>query len=268
MSPANLPLITTVVSDIIESYTRGDGTKSIAERLCVHESTVQKYLRRAGILKPKHIYVHTRSFFASYTPESAYWAGFIMADGYVSSNRNMVGIHVQHQDKEHLEHFLRAIGATNKLIHDSHANAWCVQIYSTELKQDLLNNFNITPRKSKTALYPSHIPSNFNSHFIRGIMDGDGSLSHTTMRTLSFVGTKLILTSINDIITSAADLKINGGKTKYAVCIPHKDKPWFASLSIYGRNADKALNWLYTGSTPNTRLFRKYELYLNNFQRG
>jgi hypothetical protein len=41
------------------------------------------------------------------TPEKAYWLGFIIADGYLNDNKNMLRIKLGNKDKCHLEKFIK-----------------------------------------------------------------------------------------------------------------------------------------------------------------
>jgi hypothetical protein len=264
----NTKLSSTITAQIVDLYSTGIGTQQIASMLSVHPSTVQKYIKKCGILTPKQRYTHNADFFSTYTPESAYWAGFIMADGYVRTNRHMLGIHLNEEDKNHLHTFLHTINSTNNLVHDVHTNAWCVQLYSKQIKQDLSTQFNIVARKSLIATFPSQIPKEYYNHFIRGVMDGDGSITYTTMPTLSFVGARTLITPIVNIISNAVALTMHKQKLKPVISTPNKNKNWFTSVAFYGKNANNVLDWLYQESTTNTRLARKYEKYRELFTAG
>lgn len=255
-----LPISREISDQIVSQYESGVGTQQIAQTFNLHPSTIQKHIKKQGILKPKNQYTHNAAFFSTYTPESVYWAGFIMADGYVRTNRHMVGIHLQERDKEHLRMFLQVVKSSHNLLHDTCSDAWCVQIYSKQLKFDLLTNFNVTPQKSKTATFPLQIPKEYYHHFIRGIIDGDGCITYTTVPTLSLVGTNPLLTTVNGIISNNTSL-LHYPK----ICTPISSKLWFSSLSFYGKNAKIVLDWIYKDSTNSTRLDRKYKLYCDLF---
>lgn len=247
-------------------YEQGKGTEYIAKTLSLHPSTVQKHLKRLGILKSKQKYHHQCDFFDDFTVDSCYWAGMMMSDGYVRENRNMFGIHLKSCDKQHLHNFLHVIKSNNLLIYDTHTDAHCVQIYGKQCKQGLMTNFNIIPNKSKTARYPTTVPTNMHAHFIRGVIDGDGSITYTTVPTVSIVGTVDLLESINDIISNNVDILMRSkNKTKPTITIRDADKPWFGSVSFYGKNAAKLLRWIYSESSEFNRLERKYETYLRLF---
>ena len=43
------------------------------------------------------------------TQEKAYWLGFILADGYLNTNKHMLRIKLGDKDKHHLEKFIQAL---------------------------------------------------------------------------------------------------------------------------------------------------------------
>jgi len=253
-------LLTEDVEKIIQLYNSGIGTEQIAKQLSVHSSTIQKQLKKANILIPKQKYSINNVFFGEYESVPAYWAGFLMADGYVREKRHMFGLHLQEQDKHHLENLLECLSSNHKLLYDKNSKAWCVQIYNKNLKEDLQNFYNILPTKSKIATFPTQLPVKCYKDFIRGVIDGDGCICMTTCPTLSLVGSTSLLVPINEIFSS-----ITTNNHISTVCHPNKTKNWFSSISYYSTNAKEILDWLYLDSTSHTRLKRKYEKYQKLF---
>jgi hypothetical protein len=239
------------------------GTEEIARRMSKHPSTIQKFLKKKNVLLPKQKYNHNRHFFETFTPESCYWAGMMLADGYVSQSKNLFGMHLQASDKPHLENFINCIGSNNELLYDKNSDAYCMQIYGAECKKGLMVNFNVMPKKSKTATYPTDIPEAMQNHFIRGIIDGDGSITFTTCPTLSIVGTVSVLDVVNSVIRRSVNYEMRTAcKTMPSVCTLSEN---FGSLSFYGNTAKQVLNWVYDRSAPETRLHRKYLQYCDLF---
>jgi hypothetical protein len=48
--------------------------------------------------------------------EKAYWLGFIVADGYLNSDRNMLRIKLGNKDKNHLEKFINFLGGDSSML--------------------------------------------------------------------------------------------------------------------------------------------------------
>jgi len=130
--------------------------------------------------------------------ESAYWLGFIYADGYIVKSKNdkkhhnyELGIELQESDISHLKKF-------NKIFNDyykiktrtrkmdsldilngnevsNRLNKTClIRIYNKEIVNDLIKN-NIVQNKTNSDIFPIINDDNMFLHFLRGYIDGDGS---------------------------------------------------------------------------------------------
>lgn len=195
------------------------------------------------------------NYFANKSPEACYWAGFIAADGCISENGVIIGL--SDKDKMHLEKLANALGLHNRVRVRDTSNGYRtarLNAISEKWVQDLAS-FNITPRKSKTLRPPSLRSEDQVRAFIRGYMDGDGCICYHKSRgwwTLSFVGTKEMIAWIREQLIlftqHNSNAKVNPCKSMWSLCLQN--------------NAAKlTCDWLYYGSTPETRLNRKHELY-------
>jgi hypothetical protein len=214
----------------------------------------------------KNKYTADYSFFSRYNEKSCYWAGFIMADGCIRKNRNTLLLHLQSKDLCHLISFVVALRSNHPIYFNKHDNAYSFQIDSKQIVADLKRNFAIVPHKTITATFPKNLPKRFYNHFIRGVFDGDGSVTVTSMPTLSLVGNRRLITRINEIICSEVTIHLRANKTMATLCVPCRDTKWYVSLTYYGTNARKILKWLYSESEPGTRLYRKYDRYIQLFE--
>jgi hypothetical protein len=117
------------------------------------------------------------NFFSVPNILNSYWAGFIAADGCIRGyHDHYLSLGLSKKDISHLEKFKRDLRLSNKItIYDKH-NSCITGLSSNKICDDLKNNFNITPRKSKT-LKPPNIKNKTNIlSFIAGYIDGDGSV--------------------------------------------------------------------------------------------
>jgi hypothetical protein len=108
----------------------------------------------------------------------AYFLGLIITDGciYSKNNRqNLVTLTLQNQDKYIINEFINAIHS-NKNITSDNRGCSSVQILSNKMVADL-KKYQITDNKSLNTVFPTNIPKEFYPHLIRGILDGDGSIS-------------------------------------------------------------------------------------------
>lgn len=137
---------------------------------------VQSQKGNRGKRKGKQEY--DRSFFSVINPISSYIAGFIAADGWLSVTKTgkYVGIRLKQDDLSILEqiaiktNFNGNIYLTKNqcLLRYSSANQWY---------EDLHKVWNITERKSLTALPPIGLDHHNSLCFIKGLLDGDGQIN-------------------------------------------------------------------------------------------
>lgn len=248
---------------IIELYKNGSGTCEIAKVLQINRCTVLLYLKKNN-LNPKRITrpyknKHNIHFFSKYTKESAYWAGFIMADGNVNYTKPKyyVQIGLSEKDKNHLQKFSDAIDFTGPLYEYKKNNAISIHVRGKWFVDDLLSKYGIVERKSLIAVYPKYLPKELHSHFIRGYFDGDGSVSNKRSLTISFIGNENIIKSIRDILHQTLKLKISGLDCKAYLRNTKSQK--IKQFVYSGESARKIIKWLYNDTNENIRLDRKYD---------
>ena len=121
------------------------------------------------------------------------------------------------------------------------------------MTQALDRKFNVTPRKSHMLKAPSLRQQNCIAAFIRGYMDGDGSIYESNLRPfVSFNGTKEMLTWIKTQIQKYVN------DTGNPSVIPHST---IFKLTFSGQGCLNILRWLYSNSRSHNRLNRKYRKY-------
>jgi intein-encoded DNA endonuclease-like protein len=243
--------------NIIEKYNNGHGTCELASEFNCHRSTIQKILKKNKIKLRKgspRKNKYNVNFFKEYNVFSCYWAGFIAADGHIRYNRKSVDIHLMKSDIEHLKKIQECTLFTGKIETDKKS---CRIVFSGEwFVKDLNDKYNITPRKSKTIMFPNQMPDHFVSHFVRGVVDGDGSISNNKLTINS--GSKTFLQEIHRHIKMNCALKKR---------IDSKDIPISqAESGVYTLyysevNSKIILAWLYQDSVENNRLERKFMKY-------
>lgn len=172
--------------------------KMIPELKNKRPTVIYGILKRLGI-KPKRkivltdkqrnkrkIYTVNENYFSIIDSEDkAYWLGFIYADGYITSASDKIGITLSYEDKEHLELFSKCISSTYPIKEYiqysgfSVGNKFCrILISSRKMKQDLKDK-GVSENKTTIIKFPSEkqVPRNLLNHFIRGYLDGDGSIT-------------------------------------------------------------------------------------------
>ncbi len=128
-------------------------------------------------------HTHDRTFFDTLNKVSCYWAGFIAADGYIYPPNGGIRIGLSEKDKQQVELFKRTIKSSSPVRCFDTSNGYrCAQIdiYGAyECQKSLAEKFNVTQAKSLTLMPPNITNQTHIRHFIRGYMDGDGSISYS-----------------------------------------------------------------------------------------
>lgn len=255
---------------IIQEYEINHSTTNIANKFNVNTQAIRNVLRKNNIhilsqeeLKKLNFPRNSNFFEKINTPEKAYWLGFLYADGYISKT-NELRINLKKDDEEHLQKFLNAIEATNTTIKYSiktDKNKIYYQAYIGIRDKKIVNDLNdkgCVNKKSLILTFPKEkVPSRLYSHFIRGYMDGDGSIHYTQCGKakkpnyrLSFLGTKNMLENIKHILN-----KDN---------LSLEDKGTYYCLQINGnKQLEKIFEYIYKDSYSEIELTRKKQIYDN-----
>lgn len=247
---------------IINEYTIQDKTlKELAKEFNVQPQSIRNLLRKQNIeITNKKIrnYPRNSNFFETIdTREKAYWLGMLLSDGMITQKKSIA---LNLKDKEHVEKFREAIGATNNKITtviDNRFSKPCIiyhfSIRDAKMIKDL-SQYGMIPNKTYIGFDFPDIPKEFLWDFIRGYFDGDGSIYWTSNKyVLSIVGSKNFL----------EDVKIIFDKTNLSLCQNSVSKITY-DLRVCGKkDVKRLLNKIYENSEENTRLQRKYKIALS-----
>lgn len=131
--------------------------------------------------KARRQYKVNDNFFSDYTLENCYWAGFFAADGHIACRSgNEIVFALSKKDIETVNAFKKALKGTFKIrcriIKQKYQEAR-INFTSQQIKEDLINKFNVTPQKTYTLLPPPLENIEHKLAFIIGLTDGDGCIS-------------------------------------------------------------------------------------------
>lgn len=183
-------------SGAIRRYQSGESVESICEEAGCSISYFYKALRRLGIplrplaSRPKRERSCTlnEAAFDAINEHSAYWIGFLLADGGICDRdvgQPSVALTLSDEDAAHVLKFRDFLGSSHKVVfttaeraggfHSEHGTAR-LAVVSTRLV-NVLSLHGVVPRKSKQErlLLLGDDPNAW-----RGIIDGDGSVGWTT----------------------------------------------------------------------------------------
>jgi hypothetical protein len=181
-------------------------------------------------------------FFKTWSPDMAYRLGYWFADGNMYSQWSCKSyvVSIGSKDVEHLE-VLRGIIGVGKLTRITGSDVFKLVICRKEMYDDLLR-LGGTERKSLTLAWPE-VPVEYLAHFVRGYIDGDGSLTwHTPGNSvhplISVVGTRAFLTGMAAATQEATGIPM-------PVCHFEKGSSNTWTVKWYGIRAKCLAIWLY-----------------------
>lgn len=186
------------------------------------------------------------------TEEKAYWFGFLTADG--SIQPSTVTLTLKPSDEPHVRAFGALFGQNKVVDHISTtyiSKGVRINIHSVELARDLTEK-GVLPNKTNNPLLCetfSHVPDDLMCHFIRGLIDGDGTISRKIIKGLwryriMFVGSQArFMELFSEQIVKGVKVRVPAivqpyaGRTTYSV-------EWNSTLEVYRIGC-----WLYDNST-------------------
>jgi hypothetical protein len=213
------------ISEYIHMYNRGMSTIDIEKNYGISREFLSYVLRKEGIAIriDGRLYTDNPTAFSAIDDEmSAYVLGFFYADASIESNgkRHNVDITLAYRDYDHLCRIRdwispdRVVKKRNAICNGKNYPA-CRLIVCSKTIVDNLIVLGCTPKKSPTLMFPTEkqVPKNLLRHFMRGYLDGDGSVGNYKQPSVVLDGTMDFLT------------KYFGVLSEYGVTMPKVTKP-------------------------------------------
>lgn len=152
--------------------------RKIAKILGIGKTTVNIWAEDLGYKFKKHTV--DDNYFNNWSKEMAYIFGYICADGNVAWNPAKgyycLTITASAKDKEHLEKIRKILKSTKSLLYAKSTNSYRLIVNSKTICHKLMS-MGVLPKKSLILKFPK-VSSRFMKDFIRGYVDGDGSLRY------------------------------------------------------------------------------------------
>ena len=235
-------------------------------------STIMKYGLKPiiRILHENNVPTNTRRvnrkineyYFSSIDSEfKAYLIGLLFADGSISPARDghqaSINLQLLYEDKNLLEFFKTEINSNGKIV-DNKDGTLSFSVRSTQIALDLAQ-YNIIPNKTyAVTTLPTNIPQQFLKDFLRGYVDGDGSLYFITKNQSFHLSVTSHFISIVDHFCSIAYQLLNMPER-----ITERKSTYYnnvAKITFNGKEAYLLADLLYKNS--HIYCSRKYEKYL------
>ena len=253
--------------EVLKDYNNGLSGIKISEKYNLPMHAIYSVLKRNPNYKARsnkinsRRYTYDEDFFENIdTEDKAYWLGFFYADGYVTCKKyaHRLGISLAIKDYHHLEKLNNSLKSNMPKQGFKPGTKYCRLVFSGEkITNDAITQ-GIIEQKTDKLKPPQNVPEKLYRHYIRGYMDGDGSitLSSTVMvYKVRFLGTYDILTDIENYLISKTDIN--------KVFRYYKRKPDQTVMQYeIGGNLQvrKILDFLYEDAT--IYLDRKYDRYI------
>jgi Mor family transcriptional regulator len=249
----------------IERYKNGESLAEIANSHGCNPTCVGDVVSRAGVIRNhgktrslihKRKYVDTDTYFDKIDNEgAAYYLGLILADGCIHSNKigqQQASLVQQIGDRYIIDNLANILGRKThymkeRMINGTHyiSSAAIRLTVTSDHLVNVLKGYGFTERKSTDnheATVFKHIPNELMRHFIRGIIDGDGSIglrSDCRCGHIQVAGNKQDMQAISDVFSSI------GCRS----AIPHSHSSIYSIRWSAKSDVTTILHYLYDNST-------------------
>ena len=204
---------------IIKDYIKGYSLPKLSKKYNIGLETCRQVLirnniQRRGFDSNRKYNINHKCFDEINSSNSAYWLGFMVADGNVSSTDNCISMELK--DVEHIEKF-RSFVSSNSPIRGPRKNCYKISLYSANIKKSL-STFGVCPQKTFCTRAPD-IPERFGSDFLRGCFDCDGSIGKRKdgWWNISFCGTFDMVDGFSKFISSNTDIEYKHPRKNHSI---------------------------------------------------
>lgn len=173
-----------IKEQIVEYYkSKPMGYQELSDKFGYSLPTIGKIMREYRVKPYSKVRLFSPNLDEHYfqlidTEEKAYFLGLIITDGCIyskNSRQNLVSLTLQDKDKYIIEKFKELIQSNKTVTSDGRGSSG-INILSDIMVEDL-KQYGVSDNKSLCTIFPNNIPNHLYKHLIRGILDGDGSVS-------------------------------------------------------------------------------------------
>lgn len=218
---------------LMNEYPSGVPVDEIAAKVGVSTHAIYRKARELSLERDSRKFRVNDDIFDEWSEETAYWVGFIAADGYLREDRKEIVVCLSIKDRDYLLQLNNIVQPERPLIVDEARGRVTCTINSDAI-YDRLVSIGLTPRKTHTLEFPT-VPSNYERAFIRGYFDGDGSvyMRGDGLRGVNILGTRPFLLELQPKVP--APLRGPRRRSQCNIFI----------VSAVGKKANQFHSWLY-----------------------
>jgi intein-encoded DNA endonuclease-like protein len=254
--------------EMYKLYIGGKRMPEIAKIYNMNPHTIGRVFQRNGLSADRKTYHCDEHYFdVINNQDKAYILGLLWSDGCNQLGRGKITIQLQERDQHILEE-IKEVSKNERPLHKTPLNDknpnWqnsMTLTWQSRHVSQTLNDYGMVPRKSLVLKFPDWLSVDLYPHFLRGYIDGDGSIYYSEDRNVfrvSMVGTKMFL---NVVQTICANIGI---KTSMSHKKEHSDVTYTLSATS-NTGTLQLLNWIYKDA--NLKIERKYQKYKQGFLR-
>jgi hypothetical protein len=257
-TPNELKLSDEQIRNICEKYNNGNTSKTIADEYGICDNSVTKILKANNVqIKPAKRYskIHRHDYFKDIkTIDQAYFLGWMISDGAIieaktrSGRSKVISLEIHNNDRYILELFAKVLEADPSIIKCYSKRNHVHLRFASDVMADDLSQYGVVPRKSHITYLPQ-LEENLMPHLLRGIFDGDGTITidKAGCGHFAFYGSETICNQISDYLNTR--LGLNRNKVSKSTCY----HVWYGGK----KNVKTMMNFLY-GDCGEYYLERKY----------
>lgn len=241
---------------VVKLYTEEfKSINQISKEIGVDWSTVKRDLVNRGIeiQKKRNQYNCSNGIKSDLFKEindeaSAYWLGFLYADGSIRSDRNEITLDLQEQDRESIENFHKYCNNQNSIrehiiTRNGKKYKSYVSGFSNAIVKQNLINLGCLPKKSLILTFPNEqqVPQQYIYDFVRGYIDGDGYIQYDFKKyryRIVILGTKEFLKGLMTRLGLFEYCTISKQENIYVLTISNKENVLVLLEKLYGNSKD------------------------------
>ena len=241
--------------EVITRYKNGESCQVIADSFKVTFHTISNILERNNIArnnKYKNINLNENYFEKIDSNDKAYFLGFMLTDGNVSLNENIIRLSLSSKDEEILNIFKEKTGNENKICirEDEKHSERTFQLRSKKWKDDLAK-YGVVPQKTFISEMPV-LSTDMMPHLIRSMIDGDGWISFNSHQ-IGFCGNEKTVNQLKEYLVKTLNV--------YDAKIIHASENLWQVTWASQTDIEKIGNYIYQNK-DNCFLSRKYNNFL------
>jgi len=250
-------------AEIVQLYRGGMGYTQVASTTGYSVMTCWKYVRNVGAERIPIRYKCDKTAFDEINDEdSAYWLGFIYADGNVCNGILTLGL--AYRDVEHVRKFRDFLSSNHPVVRRQ-SMSFDKPVESATLKVGRkymcasLAKWGVVPAKSLVLKPPVGIADELMRHFWRGVVDGDGTIGTYIASSNGKPQWAIYLTAGNAEMPQGFLDFIHHNHIETNATVRQEKEHKFRVAFGGVRMAQEVASLLYEGAT--VYLDRKHELY-------